>query len=115
MPLAGLWSEWTDEATEETLNTFSIVTTKGNKMLTKIHNNPKLEGPRMPVILPQELEDKWLNPIEDELDVKSIQELIREYPDEELDAYTVRRLRGKEYIGNVKEVSEPFEYEELKI
>ena len=52
-------------------------------------------------------------PIEDELDIKSIQELIREYPDEELDAYTVRRLRGKEYLGNVAEVSVHFEYEEL--
>ena len=79
-------------------------------MLAKIHNNPKLEGPGMP----QELEDKWLNPIEDELDVKSIQELIKEYPDEELDAYPVKRLRGKEYIGNVGEVSEPFEYAYLK-
>jgi len=64
----------------------------------------------MPVILPQELEDKWLHPIEDELDIKSIQDLIREYPDEELDAYTVKRLRGKEYLGNVAAVSEPFEY-----
>ncbi|MFO7719082.1 MAG: hypothetical protein R6W85_01420 [Gillisia sp.] len=61
-----------------------------------------------------ELDDKWLNPIEDELDVKSIQELIKEYPDEELYAYPVRRLRGKDYIGNVEEVSKPFEYEELK-
>lgn len=114
LPLAGLWSEWTDQETGEMLNTFSIVTTRGNKMLSNIHNNPKLEGPRMPLILPQDLEDKWLNPIEDELDVKSIQELIREYPDEELDAYTVRRLRGKEYNGNVEKVSEPFEYAELK-
>ncbi len=113
LALAGLWSEWSDQETGETLNTFSIVTTKGNKMLAKIHNNPKLEGPRMPLILPQELEDKWLDPIEDELDVKSIQELIKEYPDEELDAYTVRRLRGKEYIGNVEKVCEPFEYAEL--
>ncbi|MBK5210261.1 MAG: SOS response-associated peptidase family protein [Flavobacteriaceae bacterium] len=78
----------------ETRNTFSIVTTKGNKMLAKIHIKPKLEGPRMPVILSQELEDKWLNPNEDELDMKSVQELIKEYPDEELDAYTVRKLRG---------------------
>ncbi len=114
LALAGLWSEWNDQETGESLNTFSIVTTKGNKLLAKIHNNPKLEGPRMPFILPKELEDKWLNPIEDELDVKSIQELIKEYPDDELDAYTIRRLRGKEYIGNVEEVSEPFEYAELK-
>jgi hypothetical protein len=46
--------------------------------------------------------------------VKSIQELIREYPDEELDAYTVRRLRGKDYLGNVAEVSEPYDYADLK-
>jgi len=32
--LAGLWSEWTVQETGEVLNTFSIVTTKGNKMLT---------------------------------------------------------------------------------
>ena len=113
LALGGLWSEWIDQETGEILNSFSIVTTAGNKMLAKIHNNPKLEGPRMPLILPQELEDKWLEPVEDELDVKSIQELIKDYPDEELDAYTVRRLRGKEYIGNTEKVSEPFQYEEL--
>ena len=113
LALGGLWSEWIDQETGEILNSFSIVTTAGNKMLAKIHNNPKLEGPRMPLILPQELEDKWLEPVEDELDVKSIQELIKDYPDEELDAYTVRRLRGKEYMGNIEKVSEPFQYEEL--
>lgn len=75
----------------------------------------KLDGSRMPVILPQEMEYQWLNPIEDELDVKSIQELIRESPDEALDAYTVRRLRGKDYIGNVAAVSEPYAYDDLKI
>jgi len=41
--------------------------------------------------------------------------LIKEYPDEELDAYTVRRVRGKEYIGNVEKVCEPFEYAELNV
>lgn len=80
------------------------MTTKGNKLLAKIDNNPKLEGPRMWLILPQELEGKWLDPIEDELD-----------PDEELDSYTVRRLRGKKYIGNVEKVCEPFEYAELNL
>jgi putative SOS response-associated peptidase YedK len=113
MALAGLWSEWLDEETGELLLSFSIVTTEGNELLTKIHNNPKLKGPRMPLILPQEIEDKWLDTVEDDLDVKAIQDLIKSYPDDVLKAYTVRRLRGKEYIGNVEEVSEPFEYEEL--
>lgn len=76
LALAGLWSEWKDPVTGETINTFSIVTTAGNKMMARIHNNPKLNEPRMPVILPQELEDKWLNPIKDDLDIKAIQELI---------------------------------------
>lgn len=43
MTLAGLWSDWEDKETGEKLTTFSIVTTKGNDLLAKIHNNPKLE------------------------------------------------------------------------
>ncbi|TSE07931.1 SOS response-associated peptidase [Aquimarina algiphila] len=111
--LAGLWSEWRDIETGELLYTFAIVTTTANSLMGKIHNNPKLKEPRMPVILPEELEDNWLNPINDELDKKAIQELIREYPEEELDAYTVDRLRGKEYKGNTKNISNKLEYKDL--
>jgi putative SOS response-associated peptidase YedK len=113
LALAGLWSEWTNPETKGILKTFTIVTTTGNKLLERIHNNPKLKEPRMPVILPESLENEWLHPLTDDLDKKPIQELIKEFPDEELEAYTVRRLRGKEYIGNVSEISEKYEYEEL--
>ncbi|MBW1297829.1 SOS response-associated peptidase [Aquimarina litoralis] len=110
---AGLWSEWLDKETGELINTFSIVTTEGNDLLTKIHNNPKLKGPRMPVILPDELADKWLNPNEEELDKQVLEDLIKPYPEEELTAYTVGRLRGKDYAGNVEEISNEVVYEEL--
>ena len=113
MALAGLWSEWKNPDTGGILNTFSIVTTKGNALMAKIHNNPKLQEPRMPVILPTALEDKWLNSINDELDIKAIQELIREYPEDELQGHTVAKLRGKEYAGNVETISEKVIYEEL--
>ncbi len=113
MALAGLWSEWTDPEDGGILNTFAIVTTTGNPMMAKIHNNPKLKEPRMPVILPIELEEKWLHPIEDELDIKLIQELIKEYSQDELAAHTVAKLRGKEYLGNVEQISEKVDYEEL--
>ncbi|MBF29826.1 MAG: DUF159 family protein [Aequorivita sp.] len=113
MALAGLWSEWRNPESGGILNTFSLVTTTGNALMAKIHNNPKLKGPRMPVILPRELEDKWLAPIEDELDIKQIQNLIREYPQDELTAHTVAKLRGKEYPGNVAEISDKVNYEEL--
>lgn len=113
LALAGLWSEWVDHQTGEILNTFSIVTTKGNELLARIHNNPKLKEPRMPVILPTEMEELWLKPINDSIDEKQIMELIREYPDDDLEAYTVSRLRGKSYIGNKKDISKPVIYEDL--
>lgn len=114
MALAGLWSEWTDPETGGRTNTFTIVTTQGNELLTKIHNNPKLKGPRMPLILPIEMEMQWLNPITNELDLKGIEALIQSYPDDQLEAFTVNRLRGKEYAGNVEQTSQPTEYPELQ-
>ena len=113
MALAGLWSEWYDGETNTMLNTFSIVTTVGNSLMAKIHNNPKLEGPRMPVILPSQLENLWLKPVHNDLDKEQLETLITAFPENELEAYTVGRLRGKEYMGNVPEVSEELVYEEL--
>lgn len=110
--LAGLWNDWKNDTGGKT-NTFSIVTTEGNPLMAKIHNNPKLEGPRMPLILTEESADEWLNPINNEDDQKQIQKLIKSFPQEELAAYTVRKLRGKEYIGNVEEISEEYIYKDL--
>jgi putative SOS response-associated peptidase YedK len=114
MALAGLWSEWYHPETHGKTNSFSIVTTVGNSMMAKIHNNPKIKGPRMPLILLDELEDQWLNPVENDFDQQKIQDLIQSYPDEELKAHTVRKLRGKEYAGNVKYISDNVVYEEVK-
>ena len=111
--LAGLWNRWTNEAGGK-INTFSIVTTKGNPMMEKIHNNPKLEGPRMPLILSEEFADKWLLPISEELDKQLIQDLIQSYPEEELTYHSVAKLRGKDYMGNVVTISEKVEYDELE-
>lgn len=115
LALAGLWSEWIDTTTGEILNTFSIVTTKGNELLSKIHNNPKLKEPRMPLILEESETTKWLHPINDKLDQKQIEELIHPFANKNLKTHTVKRLRGKDYIGNVEEISEEFFYEELEL
>ncbi len=113
MALACLYSEWTDPDGQGTMNTFSIVTTEGNGLLAKIHNNPKLKSPRMPLILPEGLEDAWLKDIEDGLDQEQIQKLIQSYPDGELKAHTVAKLRGKDYAGNVAGISDEVIYDEL--
>jgi putative SOS response-associated peptidase YedK len=55
--LAGIWDSWTDKETDETLNSFSVVTTEANELMAQIHNT-KL---RMPLILPKEKEKPWLD------------------------------------------------------
>jgi len=114
MILAGLYSEWLDRETGELINTFTIVTTDGNKMLSKIHNNPKLDGPRMPVILDESWADQWLNPSEDKLGEDALKKLIRPFPDENLEAYTVGKLRGKDAVGNIPEATKKVLYEEVE-
>ena len=113
MAMAGLWNTWEDPETGGHLNTFSIVTTIGNALLSKIHNNPKLEGPRMPLILPEDIADQWITNVDDYLDEQTITSLIQPYPDEEFSAHTVQKLRGKAYLGNTPSTSEPVIYNEL--
>ncbi|MBP8824784.1 MAG: SOS response-associated peptidase [Flavobacteriales bacterium] len=111
--LAGLWDEWRDPASGLVHRTFSIVTTAGNPLMAKIHNNPKLDGPRMPLILPAELEDEWLKPVGEERDVARIKQLLLPFPAEEMEAHTVRPLLGKAKGDDQGKASEPFAYPEL--
>lgn len=115
MTLAGLWDEWTDKASGLLRRTYTVVTTVANPLMSRIHNNPKAsEGPRMPLILTKEYENAWLRPISTQADQDLLKELIRSYDEQELDAYTVKRLRGKDAIGNVPDAVKPFRYAELE-
>ncbi len=51
--------------------------------------------------------------IDDPVDIHAVEEMIQPYPENALEAYTVGRLRGKEYKGNVKEITEEVSYPEL--
>ena len=53
--LAGLWAGWKDPSTEQVRRTFTIITTSPNTALTDLHD-------RMPVILPDDLWARWLEP-----------------------------------------------------
>ncbi len=53
---AGIYSSWTNNITGEIINTYSIVTTQANELMSEIHNIKK----RMPIILKPEDEIKWL-------------------------------------------------------
>lgn len=113
LALAGIYSTWKNPKTNGLIKTFSIVTTKGNSLMSKIHNNPKLKEARMPLILPENLEDDWLKAIETDADVKDLQNLMQPYPERKLQVYTVNKLRGKEYLGNVEEIAQEVVYEDL--
>jgi putative SOS response-associated peptidase YedK len=60
--------------------TFTIITTDANAVTAPIHD-------RMPVILPREAEDTWLQ--DGPLDPVMIEQLLRPYPAEEMEAYPV--------------------------
>jgi putative SOS response-associated peptidase YedK len=113
LPVAGLWDEWENRESGEIFKTVTLVTTKANPLLAKIHNNPKLEEARMPVILPKYKQDEWLVDCKTEEDQSYVQGLITPYNDDELTAYTVRRLKGKNAAGNVPEVEKEVVYPEL--
>ena len=54
LALAGLWASWRDPDTEERVVSCTIVTTEPNELLADIHN-------RMPVVLPADTWDQWLD------------------------------------------------------
>jgi putative SOS response-associated peptidase YedK len=84
----------------------SIVTTRGNDKMATIHNNPKLEEPRMPLILDDNSARRWLEEPEAVLDHYEREDL-------HLNAWKVRKLRGRHYVGNTEEAWEECSYPEL--
>ena len=115
MVLAGLWEEWVNKETGEIVKTFSIVTTGGSPLMSRIHNNPKAEGARMPVILSKEKQNEWLSPCKTEEDKARLNQLIIPYEDSRLEFHTVQRLNGKESPGNTPEAEKEFLYPELDL
>jgi putative SOS response-associated peptidase YedK len=104
--VAGLWSEWLNN-NGEILRTFSIVTTIGNALMAKIHNNPKLTEPRMPLILDEVMQEEWLK---DDLSMVDVIALIQPLSSEELIAHPVGPIKGKSAIGNKPNVTEEVKY-----
>ena len=113
--LAGLWETWELEDQDIHRNTFAIVTTKANPMMAHIHNKPKgsLE-PRMPLIIPKELEDEWLKPVTDPLDLEELKTLLKPYDEDEMQSHTVIKLKGKQAVGNDPKAVEKVFYPELE-
>jgi putative SOS response-associated peptidase YedK len=69
--LAGLWEWWKDPASQQGIETYTIVTTRANDLLAPIHD-------RMPVVIAEANYDRWLNADDPATD------LLEPFPDEAL-------------------------------
>lgn len=109
LTFAGLYDKWSDPVSGESFKTFSIITTKANPLLAKIHNTKK----RMPVILTEENGLKWLDP---EQPVPDALKLLKPYQNSELGAYTIsKRISQRNVEKNVPELIEPYDYDFNKL
>jgi putative SOS response-associated peptidase YedK len=83
---AGLWDRWQGKE-NETLETFTILTTDPNELMEPVHN-------RMPVILEPKDYERWLDP---ETKDRPPVDLLRPYPAERM-----RSWRVDQRVGNVR-------------
>ena len=83
MAFAGVWASWKDPISEEWTRSASIITTKANEAISHIHA-------RMPVILPPDRWDMWLD--RTLLDVDSIEPLLAPIEAAELRYHAVSTL-----------------------
>lgn len=78
---AGLWENWQSPDGSQILSC-TIITTEPNALMKTIHN-------RMPVILPRETYDLWIEP--GEVDAKNLLGLLKPYPEVQMSAFPVSR------------------------
>jgi len=78
---AGLWDLW--EKGDEPLYTFTIITTSPNELMEPIHN-------RMPAILTQNDEARWLDP--EITESKAVLSLLKPYDAEKMECFKVSTI-----------------------
>lgn len=93
--------------TGEVKGTFTIVTRKANSIMEQIHNGGSNAG-RMPLLLPKELELKWL---QEDLSDEELEKLLQfEMPSEEFSYHPVYTVRTTKERPDKKGKLEVFEW-----
>ena len=83
--LAGLYNSYVDEEDNETKYQFAVITTDANDLVGKIFH-------RMPVIIPHNLIEKWLDPKQTS---ETLISLLKPFPDHEMDSWQVDPLPSR--------------------
>ncbi len=66
--LAGIWNRWMNSEGSE-LETCCVLTTQSNELIRPFHN-------RMPVIIPNGLEEDWIAPVKDGTELKELEAMF---------------------------------------
>ena len=80
---AGLWERWKNPAGGELLESCTIVTTDASESIRRIHD-------RMPVVLPEQSWDRWMDPAY--TDTEALSKTLGPYDSKALQAWQVSRL-----------------------
>ena len=103
MTFAGLWESWISPE-QETIETCTIITCGPNEVMSPLHD-------RLPVILPSNLWDVWLDP---EMDPAGLKELLVPFDSHEMQLWPVssklNSTRGADYHFGI-ECIEPIQVE----
>jgi putative SOS response-associated peptidase YedK len=105
--IAGLYATFRDRSTDQRHPTYTVLTTRANNLMEKIHNSKK----RMPVIIPREYEQDWLNPSLSQEDVLA---LCQPIDGNVMEGHTISKLiTNKKEETDVPRVLEPETYQEV--
>jgi putative SOS response-associated peptidase YedK len=104
LSIAGIYDDWIENSTGEVFSTFSIVTTDANDLMARIHNS----GKRMPVILNNSSEARWLDLSVTKEDALSF---LIPCPSDILKAHTISPLiNSRSSDRNTPELIQPYNY-----
>jgi putative SOS response-associated peptidase YedK len=104
LSIAGIYDDWIENSTGEVYSTFSIVTTEANDLMAHIHNS----GKRMPVILNNTSETRWLDLSVSKTDALS---LLTPCPSDTLKAHTISPLiNSRSSDRNTPDLIQPYNY-----
>ena len=83
--MGGIVESWKNPSTDETVQTFAVLTTTANSLCAAIHNGGKNPN-RMPVIIPRENEERWLD---HSLKTNEISDFFLPFDTDRMNAYPI--------------------------
>jgi len=102
--MAGLYNRWTSPEGSHVC-TSTIITTNANEVIAPIHD-------RMPVIMPPDLVDLWLDPGVHEKE--KLLPILKPYPDKELELYEVSSRVNSPKIETAENIERPHNYKRVQ-